>query len=39
MQRLAEFNETKKLAKRNPTHPDIKSWIEQVKQMPRKILY
>lgn len=37
--KLAEVNRIKKLAKRNPTLPEVKSWIEQAKQMPRMIQY
>ena len=31
----AEVSLAKKLMKRNPTLPEIKSWVEQAKQMPR----
>lgn len=37
--KLAEVNAAKKLVKRNPTLPEIKSWIEQAKQLPRIIQY
>lgn len=37
--KLAEVNETKKLSKRNPTLPEIKSWVEQAKLLPRAIQY
>lgn len=37
--KLAEVNVIKKLAKRNPTLPEVKSWVEQAKQMPRMIQY
>jgi predicted flap endonuclease-1-like 5' DNA nuclease len=37
--KLAEVNGVKKLAKRNPTLPEVKSWVEQAKQMPRMIQY
>lgn len=37
--KLAEVNGVKKLAKRNPTIPEVKSWVEQAKQMPRMIQY
>ena len=37
--KLAEVNGIKKLAKRNPTLPEVKSWVEQAKQMPRMIQY
>lgn len=37
--KLAEVNGAKKLAKRNPTLPEVKSWVEQAKQMPRMIQY
>jgi predicted flap endonuclease-1-like 5' DNA nuclease len=37
--KLAEVNGVKKLANRNPTLPEVKSWVEQAKQMPRMIQY
>jgi hypothetical protein len=37
--RLAEVNGIKKLAKRNSTLPEVKSWVEQEKQMPKMIQY
>lgn len=37
--KLAEVNKTKNLSKRNPTLPEVKSWIEQAKKLPRMIQY
>lgn len=37
--KLTEVNEDKKLAKRMPTLPEVKSWIEHAKQLPRMIQY
>ncbi len=35
--KLAEVNGTRKLVKRNPTLPEVKSWVEQAKALPRMI--
>jgi predicted flap endonuclease-1-like 5' DNA nuclease len=37
--KLAEVNGAKKLAKRNPNLSEVRSWVEQAKQMPRMIQY
>jgi hypothetical protein len=35
--KLTEVNETRKLVKRTSNLPEIKSWIEQAKKLPRMI--
>jgi hypothetical protein len=37
--KLGEVSRVKKLAKKNTTFPEAKSWAEQAKQMPRMIQY
>lgn len=37
--KMMEVNETKKLVRRPPTLDDVKSWVEQAKQLPRKVEY
>ena len=37
--KIIEINEEKKLVRRPPTLESIKSWVEQAKQLPRKVDY
>lgn len=37
--KMAEVNEANKLVKRTPTLSEVKSWIEQAKDLPRMIQY
>jgi predicted flap endonuclease-1-like 5' DNA nuclease len=37
--KMMEVNETKKLVRRPPTLDSVKSWVEQAKQLPRKVEY
>ena len=39
LSKIIEINEEKKLVRRPPTLDNITSWIEQAKQLPRKIEY
>ena len=37
--KMLEVNETKKLVRRPPTLNEVKKWIEQAKELPRKVEY
>jgi len=37
--RLGEVNQEKKLVRRLPALDQVKGWIEQARQLPRKITY
>jgi predicted flap endonuclease-1-like 5' DNA nuclease len=37
--KIMEINEEKKLVRRPPTLDAVKSWVEQAKQLPRKVEY
>lgn len=39
VQKLAEVNQEKKLVRRLPVLSQVQGWVEQAKQLPRKISY
>jgi hypothetical protein len=38
-QKLVETNEEKKLTRQVPGQNQVKAWVEQAKELPRKITY
>jgi len=38
-QKLVEVNQQKKLVRQLPSESQVKDWVEQAKQLPRKITY